>query len=233
MDGVDPQISNWPVTAQVLQKPESLHLYAQPDSTWPFNVQHSRIVLIIAIFICGKAYLPAPVLQQAVSTVMPTQERGTPVASPAATAFLSSSTAKPQRVLACVLCQQRKVKCDRKFPCSNCVRSHAQCVPAATLAPRQRRRRFPERELLDRLRRYESLLRQNEIKFEPLHKHPSTIEKQSRNAGGRGGYDSPDDEQPGGVAGPNPSSSPSTTGKSEIVYKAKYALTLEESYISR
>lgn len=76
-------------------------------------------------------------------------------------------TAKPQRVLACVLCQQRKIKCDRKFPCVNCVRACAQCVPAA-LAPRQRRRTFPERELLERLRHYEGLLRQNNIKFEPL-----------------------------------------------------------------
>lgn len=33
-----------------------------------------------------------------------------------------------------------------------------------------RRRRFPERELLLRLRKYEHLLRENQIKFEPLHK---------------------------------------------------------------
>ncbi|KAF4638010.1 hypothetical protein G7Y89_g52 [Cudoniella acicularis] len=34
--------------------------------------------------------------------------------------------------------------------------------------------RFPERELLERLRHYEGLLRKNNIKFEPLHKHTST-----------------------------------------------------------
>lgn len=27
-----------------------------------------------------------------------------------------------KRVLSCVLCQQRKKKCDRKSPCSNCIR---------------------------------------------------------------------------------------------------------------
>jgi hypothetical protein len=75
---------------------------------------------------------------------------------------------KAQRVLACVLCQQRKVRCDRKVPCANCIKAGAQCISAA-LAPRQRRRRFPERELLDRLRHYEDLLRQNNIAFEPLH----------------------------------------------------------------
>lgn len=75
---------------------------------------------------------------------------------------------RSQRILACVLCQQRKVKCDRKFPCVHCVRAGVDCVPAALL-PRQRRRRFPERELLERLRHYETLLRQNNINFRPLH----------------------------------------------------------------
>jgi hypothetical protein len=80
---------------------------------------------------------------------------------------------KPQRVLACVLCQQRKVRCDRKFPCANCTKAGAQCTSAA-LAPRQRRRRFPEKELLDRLRHYEDLLRRNHIPFEPLHSSATT-----------------------------------------------------------
>ncbi|KAK4112863.1 hypothetical protein N656DRAFT_789473 [Canariomyces notabilis] len=80
--------------------------------------------------------------------------------------------AKSQRVLACQMCQQRRVKCDRKFPCANCVRNGAQCVPATL--PRERRRWFPERELLARIRHYETLLHQHNIKFEPLHpSHPS------------------------------------------------------------
>ncbi|GIC90226.1 uncharacterized protein Aud_006658 [Aspergillus udagawae] len=81
---------------------------------------------------------------------------------------------RPTRVLACVLCQQRKVRCDRGFPCANCVRAQAQCVPATQV---RRRRRFPERELLERLRRYEDLLRQNNIQFQPL--HHSVVEKAS------------------------------------------------------
>ncbi|EAQ88779.1 hypothetical protein CHGG_05398 [Chaetomium globosum CBS 148.51] len=75
---------------------------------------------------------------------------------------------KSQRVLACQLCQQRKVKCDRKFPCGNCTRGGTPCVPA-TLVPRQRRRRFPERDLLARIRHYETLLRQHNVPFDPLH----------------------------------------------------------------
>ncbi|KAE8384087.1 C6 zinc finger domain protein [Aspergillus alliaceus] len=76
-----------------------------------------------------------------------------------------SVTVKGRRVLACVLCQQRKIKCDRTFPCANCVRAGEQCEQAT----RQRHRRFPERELLARLPHYESLLHQHNIKFEPLH----------------------------------------------------------------
>lgn len=78
------------------------------------------------------------------------------------------SSSAQQRVLACVACQQRKVKCDRKFPCSNCIKSNVTCVPASR-ATRQRRRRFPERELLARIRQYEDLLKKNDIDFEALH----------------------------------------------------------------
>jgi hypothetical protein len=83
------------------------------------------------------------------------------------TAPTRSHTTKPQRPLACAACQQRKVKCDRKFPCNTCVKSRIQCIPVSV--PRQRRRRFPEAKLLQRVRHLEDLLRQHNIDFEPLH----------------------------------------------------------------
>jgi hypothetical protein len=129
------------------------------------------------------------------------------MSSPSATSS-SRAAAKPQRVLACVLCQHRKVRCNRKFPCSNCEKAGAQCIPA-TLAQRQRRRRFPERELLERLRDYECLLRQNNIPFEPL--HPPAAEKPSSTE--VRDYDSIDDTRPQG--------SEATTIKSETAYEAK------------
>ncbi|KAL9075032.1 MAG: hypothetical protein Q9157_004167 [Trypethelium eluteriae] len=86
------------------------------------------------------------------STVLPAPEQSAPANCAPPTA------AKPPRVLACVRCQQRKVKCE----------ACAQCVPAAR-TPSQRRRRFPERELLERLQRYESLLRRHNIQFDSLH----------------------------------------------------------------
>ncbi|KAH7417597.1 hypothetical protein BKA64DRAFT_304066 [Cadophora sp. MPI-SDFR-AT-0126] len=59
----------------------------------------------------------------------------------------------------CVLCQQRKVKCDRNEPCANCVKARMECISPTTLPPKKRKKRFPEAELLARLRRYEDHLR--------------------------------------------------------------------------
>ncbi|KAK8001705.1 hypothetical protein PG991_013927 [Apiospora marii] len=95
----------------------------------------------------------------------------TPPTDPTVTPDIGTTTGpvpKPSRVLACILCQQRKVRCDRIFPCANCVRQGAVCVPAGQI-PRERRKRFPEKALLERLRYYEGLLRQNRIQFVPLH----------------------------------------------------------------
>ena len=98
---------------------------------------------------------------------MSTTEQNPPVTAPSRGPGSLRAVPKPQRVLACMLCQHRKIKCDRRFPCANCVKINERCVPA-TAAPRQRRRRVPEQGLLDRVQRYEDLLRQNNIRFEPL-----------------------------------------------------------------
>ncbi|KAH6666543.1 hypothetical protein F5X68DRAFT_265660 [Plectosphaerella plurivora] len=79
----------------------------------------------------------------------------------------SSTPAPTPRILSCQACQLRKIKCDRSFPCGNCAKHHVSCVPATQSRPRKRR--FPERELLERLRTYEDLLRRNNVDFEPLH----------------------------------------------------------------
>jgi hypothetical protein len=114
-------------------------------------------------------------------TDIPTPEHSPQdVQSPAAP---SQHANRPQRILACLLCQQRKVRCDRQFPCANCTKASIQCVSAA-LAPRQRRRRFPERELLDRIRHYEDLLTRNKITFVPL--HPFAAEKSASHVGEEG-----------------------------------------------
>ncbi|PCG93965.1 Transcription factor [Penicillium occitanis (nom. inval.)] len=84
-----------------------------------------------------------------------------------------------KRILACVRCQQRKIKCERKFPCAQCNAAREQCVPATRSRNVRRKRRFPERELLERIRMYEDLLRQNNISFEPLHRDQVVIKNPS------------------------------------------------------
>ncbi|CAK7215304.1 hypothetical protein SCUCBS95973_002436 [Sporothrix curviconia] len=64
---------------------------------------------------------------------------------------------KPPRILACVLCQHRKIKCDRTFPCANCTKANVSCTPS-TPAPARKRRR-PNQDLQERLARCEELLK--------------------------------------------------------------------------
>jgi hypothetical protein len=121
---------------------------------------------------------------------------------------------KPQRVLACVLCQQRKVKCDRQTPCSNCVKAGGvQCVPAA-LAPRQRRRRFGHRQLTEQIHKYENLLKRHGIKFESLEQINATRSASSQ-------ADRYDEMADGESDQDTNHSSSSATFKSDKVYELK------------
>jgi hypothetical protein len=70
-------------------------------------------------------------------------------------------TQAPQKTFSCVLCAQRKVKCDRRLAgCANCVKAHVPCIYRA--APRARRRKKGERDVdaTMRMRLYEDALRQ-------------------------------------------------------------------------
>lgn len=62
---------------------------------------------------------------------------------------------------------------------ANCIKAQVECIPS-TLQPRRRRRQFPESDLLERLRKYEEILRQKGVKVEPLtHPGPSSSATQS------------------------------------------------------
>lgn len=80
----------------------------------------------------------------------------------------ASETIRQRRILACTRCHKRKLKCDRQFPCAHCRMVKTECVPTASV-PRQRRRRFAEKDLLTKLQEHEDLLRQHHIAFTPLH----------------------------------------------------------------
>ncbi len=67
---------------------------------------------------------------------------------------------------ACVLCQQRKVKCDRTVPCSACTKSRVECVYRDLAPPRRRKRRTPEDLLIAKVKRYEELLKNAGVKVD-------------------------------------------------------------------
>ncbi|KAI8947562.1 fungal-specific transcription factor domain-containing protein [Xylaria longipes] len=76
----------------------------------------------------------------------------------ATTAAAAPPHPKPTKILACVHCQYRKIKCDRQQPCSNCVKAKIACKPSIPAPPHKRRR--PNQDLLERLARCEQLLKQ-------------------------------------------------------------------------
>lgn len=78
------------------------------------------------------------------------------------------SAMKLTRGTSCVLCQQRKVRCDKNKPCANCVKAKVECRVIPPQPPRRRKKRLQERDLIDRLKKYESLLADNGVKFEPI-----------------------------------------------------------------
>nr|XP_036583300.1 C6 transcription factor [Colletotrichum truncatum]KAF6792276.1 C6 transcription factor [Colletotrichum truncatum] len=75
---------------------------------------------------------------------------------------------KLTRGTSCVLCQQRKVRCDKNKPCANCVKARVECRVIPPQPPRRRKKRLQERDLVDRLKKYEVLLAENGVKFDPI-----------------------------------------------------------------
>ncbi|PKS08817.1 hypothetical protein jhhlp_003426 [Lomentospora prolificans] len=75
---------------------------------------------------------------------------------------------KLTRGTSCVLCQQRKVRCDKNKPCANCVKARVECRVVPPQPPRRRKKRLQEKDLIERLRKYENLLSENNIRFESI-----------------------------------------------------------------
>jgi Fungal Zn(2)-Cys(6) binuclear cluster domain len=67
----------------------------------------------------------------------------------------------------CLICRRRKVKCDRRNPCSNCVKAAQQCSFLAPLRGRRKRTKPPKEGLHAKLKRYEELLKSYGAKIEP------------------------------------------------------------------
>ena len=85
------------------------------------------------------------------------QSQGQKPSSPGRNGSVTSPTSglNPR---SCVTCRKRKVKCDKKQPCSNCQKANIECVfPRPGRAPR-RTKKPPDAELLARLRRLEGVV---------------------------------------------------------------------------
>ncbi|KAK9234934.1 C6 transcription factor [Lipomyces kononenkoae] len=67
---------------------------------------------------------------------------------------------------ACVTCRQRKVKCDRRTPCSNCVKAEKQCSFISPVRGKRKRTKPPREGLHAKLKRYEELLKSYGAKVE-------------------------------------------------------------------
>jgi hypothetical protein len=68
-----------------------------------------------------------------------------------------------------MLCQRRKVRCDKQKPCGNCVKANAECV-AVPSRPRGKRN-LPKphsNDLVERLKKYEQLMTRHGLDFESL-----------------------------------------------------------------
>lgn len=82
-----------------------------------------------------------------------------------------SPTHPAQRAMlgnACVSCATRKVKCDRQAPCSACKKTRLECIYRAPSQTRKRKATEERSSAIERLRHYESVLRDAGIPFEPF-----------------------------------------------------------------
>ncbi|KAH8806099.1 putative fungal-specific transcription factor [Xylogone sp. PMI_703] len=67
----------------------------------------------------------------------------------------------------CLSCRQRKVKCDRRMPCSNCTKAGNQCNFIPPVRGKRRRMKPPKEGLHAKLKRYERLLKACGVQYEP------------------------------------------------------------------
>lgn len=58
------------------------------------------------------------------------------------------------------------MRCDKNKPCANCVKAQIECRIVPPQPPRRRKKKLTERELLERVKRYETLLTENGIELD-------------------------------------------------------------------
>jgi len=79
----------------------------------------------------------------------------------------ASERSPEAKSFSCLTCRQRKVRCDRRYPCSQCVRLEKPCSFVPPVRGKRRRKKRPKEGLHARLKRYEDLLKSYGAKIEP------------------------------------------------------------------
>ncbi|KAI9648686.1 hypothetical protein NHQ30_003325 [Ciborinia camelliae] len=130
----------------------------------------------------ARAISPNPTYPSTSSISPPTVSPRNPdgIGRPSTSASNSAPTGLNAR--SCVTCRRRKVKCDKKVPCSNCTKAQTQCAfPAPGRAPRRPRAGGKpisdrEAELLKRLRRLEGVVEELSGQGETENSRPSSMD---------------------------------------------------------
>ncbi|KAF1955036.1 hypothetical protein CC80DRAFT_526443 [Byssothecium circinans] len=100
-----------------------------------------------------------------------------------ATASSSSASTANLNPRSCVTCRRRKVKCDKRQPCTNCARAKIECMfPGPGRTPRKARRP-PDGELLDRLRRLEGVVQSLNVQVEEHEQEAAEREQRGGSSG--------------------------------------------------
>lgn len=83
---------------------------------------------------------------------------------------------RPAKSFSCKQCFDRKIRCDKHSPCSNCVKSKVECIFRVPPAPRRKKKRPQEEVLLARLKKCEDLLKSKGIDIDsPRTQTPSSV----------------------------------------------------------
>ncbi|KAH8646122.1 putative fungal-specific transcription factor [Xylariales sp. PMI_506] len=84
------------------------------------------------------------------------------------------SAAVDTKAYSCLNCRHRKVKCDRRVPCSNCEKLDKQCSFVPPVRGKRKRTKAPREGLHAKLKRYEELLKSCGVKIEePTEESPA------------------------------------------------------------
>lgn len=92
---------------------------------------------------------------------------------PQSTSTTAHESGRPLQLHSCVICQRRKVKCDRTDPCSNCVKHRVQCEYRSPAPPKRRKRASPDPDVHAKLKRYEHILQRHGVSPEELNDKPA------------------------------------------------------------